>query len=48
VTAPPITAAPRKPETFYVIPGCYGGNRSPGPEDLPAGCDIEKLRVSTW
>lgn len=44
----PVTPAPRTPQTFYVIPGCYGGNRPPDPETLPAGCDIEKLRVSAW
>lgn len=51
-TGPPSTASatpvPRRPEPFYVIPGCYGGNRPPRPEALPAGCDIEKLRVSFW
>lgn len=43
-----ITPAPRRPEKIYVIPGCYGGNRPPDPTALPAGCDIKKLRVSTW
>jgi hypothetical protein len=43
-----ITPAPRRPERFYVIPGCYGGNKPPEPRVLPAGCDIEKLRVNTW
>jgi hypothetical protein len=46
---PAPTPAPRRPERFYVIPGCYGGNRPPPQADaLPAGCDIGKLRVSTW
>jgi hypothetical protein len=43
-----VAAAPRRPETFYVIPGCYAGNKLPQPEALPAGCDTQKLRVSTW
>ncbi len=40
--------AQRRPEKFYVIPGCYGGNKPPQPKALPAGCDIKKLRISTW
>jgi hypothetical protein len=43
-----IAPAPRRPEKFYVIPGCYAGNRAPEPNALPAGCDIGKLRVNTW
>jgi hypothetical protein len=43
-----VAAAPRRPEKFYVIPGCYAGNKPPQPEALPAGCDTQKLRVSTW
>jgi hypothetical protein len=43
-----IAPAPRRPEKFYVIPGCYAGNRPPEPDALPAGCDIDKLRVNTW
>lgn len=42
------TPAPRRPERFYVIPGCYGGNKPPQLKALPAGCDIRKLRVTTW
>jgi hypothetical protein len=45
---PAAPAAPRHPEKFYVIPGCYGGNRPPDPDALPAGCDIKKLRIATW
>ena len=44
-TVPPATTAPLKPQKLYVIPGCYGGNKPPTPEALPAGCDIKKLRV---
>lgn len=35
----------RPPETMYAIPGCYGGNRPPVADRLPAGCDIAKVRV---
>ena len=40
----PVTQAPQTSQTFYVVPGCYGGNVPPDPETLPAGCDIAKLR----
>jgi hypothetical protein len=43
-----ITTAPRRPEKFYVIPGCYAGNKPPQPEALPADCDVQKLRINTW
>jgi hypothetical protein len=43
-----VTPAPRRPEKFYLIPGCYAGNKPPLPMALPAGCDIQKLRVTTW
>jgi hypothetical protein len=43
VPAPQLPAAP--PKTFYVIRGCYAGDRRPLPEDLPAGCDLRRLRV---
>ena len=43
-----IAPAPRRPEKFYVIAGCYAGNRPPEPKALPVGCDIDKLRVNTW
>ena len=49
-TASPSFAPPRtpgKPKTFYVIPGCYAGDRPPALEWLPAGCDISKMRVVT-
>ena len=41
-------AAPRRPEKFYIIPGCYAGNKPPQANALPAGCDIQKLHTSTW
>ena len=43
-----IAPAPRRPEKFYVIAGCYAGNRPPELKALPVGCDIDKLRVNTW
>lgn len=36
---------PRRPDTFYIIPGCYAGNRPPIAERLPSGCDIAKMRT---
>jgi hypothetical protein len=43
VTAPLM--APGKPKTFYVIPGCYAGDRPPALEWLPRGCDTSNMRV---
>ena len=44
--APPVAAAPPPPpKTFYVIPGCYAGDRRPEPDQLPAGCDLRRLRI---
>lgn len=43
---PPRTA-PGKPKIFYVIPGCYAGDRPPALEWLPVGCDISRMRVVT-
>ena len=39
---PVVRAAPR---TFYVIPGCYAGDRRPNPARLPSGCSMSKLRA---
>jgi hypothetical protein len=39
------TIVPERPETMYAIPGCYGGNRPPVAANLPAGCDIARVRV---
>jgi hypothetical protein len=39
---PPL---PGKPKTFYVIPGCYAGDRPPQPDRLPKGCDRSRMRV---
>ena len=33
------------PRTFYVIPGCYAGDRPPTRRDVPVGCDLEDLRT---
>jgi len=40
-------AAPsrRTSDTFYVIPGCYLGNRPPSEVSLPPGCDLKKVRT---
>jgi hypothetical protein len=40
-----IRPAPAKAKTFYVIPGCYAGDKPPGNRRLPAGCDASKLRT---
>ena len=40
---PPVTPGPRK--TFYVIPGCYAGDRPPHADRLPPGCDVSKTRI---
>jgi len=47
VAPPPASAAlpPGPPRTFYVIPGCYAGDRRPEREWLPDGCDLAQLRV---
>jgi hypothetical protein len=36
---------PRPPQTMYVIPGCYGGNRPPTAANLPKGCSASQVRV---
>lgn len=41
----PAARAPAGPKTFYVIPGCYAGDRPPAPGSLPAGCDASSLRT---
>ena len=45
---PAATAAPASPtlaKTFYVIPGCYAGDRLPDRAQLPKGCDGSKVRT---
>ena len=43
--APYVAGPPGRPTTFYVIPGCYAGDRRPEPESLTPGCSISRLRV---
>ena len=44
--AEPAAPAPRRGSaTFYVIPGCYAGNRPPRARSLPPGCDISRART---
>lgn len=45
--APAAAAAPvpGKPKTFYVIPGCYAGDRRPEKSRLPVSCDLRKMRI---
>lgn len=43
---PRVVVASRGPDTYYVIPGCYAGNRPPNPERLPKGCDAAKLKTT--
>lgn len=43
--APAPPPAPGVPKTFYVIPGCYAGDRPPDPDALPRNCDVAKVRV---
>lgn len=31
--------------TFYVISGCYLGNRPPSEASLPPGCDVSKAKT---
>jgi hypothetical protein len=42
---PYVAGLPGQPKTFYVIPGCYAGDRPPEPETLKPGCSISRLRV---
>jgi hypothetical protein len=43
----PLAAAPveipHKP--VYIVPRCYIGDRPPQPSDVPAGCNIEDVRI---
>ena len=46
VASAPAAAVRRAvPKTFYVIPGCYAGDKMPSRENLPSGCDRAKLRA---
>jgi hypothetical protein len=43
--APYVAGLPGRPKTFYMIPGCYAGDRPPEPESLTPGCSISRLRA---
>jgi hypothetical protein len=43
--APYVAGTAGRPKTFYIIPGCYAGDRRPEPESLAAGCSLASLRV---
>ncbi len=40
--APPVP--PATPKTFYVIPGCYAGDKRPDARQLPQGCSASNVR----
>jgi hypothetical protein len=40
VAAPAVAA---NPKTFYVIPGCYAGDRQPDAQRLPPGCQASNV-----
>ena len=42
--APPAPP-PGVPKTFYVIPGCYAGDKPPQTERLPRNCDAANTRT---
>ena len=33
------------PRTFYVVPGCYAGDKPPDRTHLPEGCDASRVRA---
>lgn len=41
----PTAAVTAPAKTFYVIPGCYAGDKRPDPALLPRGCSMAKLRT---
>lgn len=47
--APPVAPLPVTPpgpaKTFYVIAGCYAGDKPPQPEWVPPDCDLSRVRV---
>jgi hypothetical protein len=42
---PYVAGVPGRPTHFYIIPGCYAGDRRPAPESLAPGCSLTRLRV---
>ena len=41
----PAVAVPAPPKTFFLIAGCYAGDRPPRQEWLAPGCDLSNVRV---
>jgi PEGA domain len=41
----PAPPPPGVPKTFYVIPGCYAGDRPPQAERLPSNCNAANVRT---
>jgi len=44
-TAESVAAVKRGSDKFYLIPGCYLGNRPPSEVSLPPGCDLTQVRT---
>jgi hypothetical protein len=42
---PYVPGPPGRPKTFYLIPGCYAGDRRPEPASLAPGCSMTGLRI---
>ena len=47
VSGPVMPAARRGSDAFYVIPGCYAGNRPPREQTLPKGCEVARAKKIT-
>jgi hypothetical protein len=43
--SPTPAAAPAVPKAFYVIPGCFAGDKPPTSDRLSAACDITRVRT---
>lgn len=41
----PVASTPVVAKVFYVIPGCYAGDKRPVAATLPRGCSLAKLRA---
>ena len=44
-STPYVPGPPGRPKTFYLIPGCYAGDRRPEPASLAPGCSMTGLRI---
>lgn len=44
---PAVSPTRPRPQTFYLIPGCYLGNIPPEQVKLPPGCDLTRLITHT-